>query len=194
MLTPLASQGPQVSNDCSAYVESPEYDSNVFARPVDTNSYLNLGAISPQTPGPVGFYEPVSVVNNSDCYLYPESWSSEIHISDEVGFEINVASILPEMWATPDPTPIMPTAQVLWPLSDLSDLPRYMLDDSASHVAAMASPTQYQFRDVLDPVRPEWIFYQPTVTDTAIVTSAPFTYDLNSATSYVPIWEVPFIL
>jgi hypothetical protein len=194
MLTPLPSQGSQVSNDCYAYVESPEYDSNFFVRPVDTNNYLNLGAISPQTPGPVILYEPASVVNDPDCYLYPESWSSEVHMSNEVGFGVNGTTVLPEMWATPDSMAITSATQIPCPLSDLSNLQRHTMDESTSHISGIPSTNQYQSRNALDPVRPEWTFYSPTVTDMAVVPSAPFMYDFNSATNYAPVWELPFIL
>lgn len=194
MLTPLPSQGSQVSNDCYAYMGSAEYNPNIFVRPVDTNNYLNLGATSPQTPGPVMLYEPVSVVNDPDCYLHPESWSRELHMSNDLRFEVNGTTVLPETWAIPDSTTILSTMQIPCPLSDISNSSRYMLDGPASHVTGIASPVQYQFRNALDPVTPEWTFYGPAVSDVAVTTSAPFMYDLNSASNYAPVWEVPFIL
>ncbi|KAG9195420.1 hypothetical protein G6011_00541 [Alternaria panax] len=193
MLTPLPSQEPQVFNDCCAYVQSSEYDTNIFAQAVDTNTYLNLGAISPQTPSPVIMYEPVSVVSHPDCYLYPESWPSEAYMSDEAGFEIDVTNGLPEMWATPDSATMVPIAHMPWLFSDPLNLPQHMLDESASHIVGMASLAQYQFRNTLDPVRPEWTFHGSTDTDMTIVTSAQFVCDMNSATSYAITWEVPFL-
>jgi hypothetical protein len=189
MLAPILSQGPQVSYNCYAHVDGPMYDPSIFARPMDADNHLHLGAISPQTPSPVTLYEHVSVLNDLDYHQYDDSWFDEMHMLDGVGFEVSAAGFPPERWVVPNSTNMVPTAQVPWSLYDLPDLLQYKLDESVSHLGGMASSAQYQFGNDLDSIQPESTFYRPTVTEMTVLTSAPFMYDLNAATSYAPVWE-----
>ncbi|CAI9631641.1 unnamed protein product [Alternaria burnsii] len=189
MLGPILSQGPQVSYNCYAHVDGPMYDPSIFARPIDMDNHLYLGAISPHTPSPVTLYENVSVLNDLDYHQYDDSWSDEMHMLDGFGFEVSAAGFLPETWVVPNSTNMVPTEQVPWSLYDLPDLLQYKPDESVSHLGGMASSAQYQFGNDLDSIQPESTFYRPTVTDMTVLTSAPFMYDLNAATSYAPVWE-----
>ncbi|CAN9357656.1 unnamed protein product [Alternaria sp. RS040] len=143
-------------------------------------------AISPHTPSPVTLYENVSVLNDLDYHQYDDSWFDEMHMLDGFGFEVSAADFPQETWVVPNSTNMVPTEQVPWSLYDLPEL-QYKPDESASHLGGMASSAQYQFGNDLDSIQPESTFYRPTVTDMTVLTSAPFMYDLNAATSYAPV-------
>jgi hypothetical protein len=192
MLTPLSSKDSQVLHGDFTYLDSPDQDLDVFTHPADANSYINLEDMSPQTPDPVYHYQPISVVHDTSPYLYPQSWSDGVLLPTEFGFNFSGEDILTKAWALPDATTTTPVAHIPWALHGIFDTSQQISDDSGSHVTGLASPPQCLFRNFSDPVHSEWIFYEPTVADIDVVTSAPFIHDFNQTTNRTPSWELPF--
>jgi len=193
MLTPLSPRVSQTLNGSYTYINTSEQDSDFFTQSVGANSYFNLGTMSPQTPSPIHPYQPVSVVHETDLCSYPRLWSDEVLMPIECGFDFNVNGVLPQTWTTSHVTTDIPIAQTPWGLSDFLDATQQTPEEPVSNAAGIASPFQYQFRDTSSPYHPDWTYYEHTIPDLNVATSATSIHDFNFAISRPPIWEASLI-
>jgi hypothetical protein len=195
MLTPLPTYTSQILDECYSYSSSPEQDLSRFTRAMEMSTFPNLGRLSPQTPDPIVCHEPVSMLDNFDHYTTSQPWSDEALTSCEVGFDPNMAGMLPlDIWPTPDTTDLMSMAQLSWPQSVLSASSQQMSTGLILRNDAVPSMTTSEYsvdNYSSDAMSGDWKIYQPTTTHMDLantITLAPYIHDVNSIPTHAPIW------
>lgn len=134
MLTPLpTSYTPQIIDEYS-YSSSPEPNMGGFSRSMDQNNYITANrAMTPSTPEPFAFNDPIAIADPFDQYMNTPSWSDDGSMAVGLGFEHDMPGMLPnDMWSTPEPESITPMG--------LCDSPTVM--NNWSHPALSVSPPQ----------------------------------------------------
>ncbi|KAL1607974.1 hypothetical protein SLS60_002913 [Paraconiothyrium brasiliense] len=135
MLTPLpTSYTPQIIDEYS-YSSSPEPNMGGFSRSMDQNSYITSSrAMTPSTPEPFAFNDPIAIADPFDQYMSTPSWSDDGSMAVGLGFEHDMPAMLPNnMWSTPEPESITPMG--------MCDSPTVM--NTWSHPALSVSPPQH---------------------------------------------------
>ncbi|KAF1976481.1 hypothetical protein BU23DRAFT_27885 [Bimuria novae-zelandiae CBS 107.79] len=134
MLTPLPTYPTPVIEDSFSYSSSPEPNMGGFSRSMDQNGYITASrAMTPSTPEPFAFHDPIAIADPFDQYMNNSSWSDDGSMAVGLGFEHDIPGMLPsDMWATPEPESITPMG--------LCDSPTAM--NNWSHSAMSVSPPQ----------------------------------------------------
>lgn len=106
MLTPLQPYTPQIIDECYSYSSSPEPHLAPFPHNMEKNSFLHSGRLTPQTPEPFPYNEPLSVTEPFDQFMNMQPWSHEGQMPIGLGFENDIPGLMPaepdmRMW-TPD--------------------------------------------------------------------------------------------
>ncbi|KAJ4289159.1 hypothetical protein N0V90_011501 [Kalmusia sp. IMI 367209] len=134
MLTPLPTYTPQIIDESYSYSSSPEPNMGAFSRSMDQNGYLaSSRAMTPSTPEPFAYHDPIAIADPFDQYMGNQSWSDDGSMAVGLGFEHDIPGMLSnDMWATPEPESITPMG--------LCDSPTTM--SAWSHPAMSVSPPQ----------------------------------------------------
>lgn len=196
MLTPLPTYASQIVDECYSYSSSPEQNLSGFTDAMDANNFHNSGRLTPQTPEPIIYHEPVSMGDNLDPYMNSQPWSEDALASVGLGFESDLTSMLPtDMWSAPE-AEMIPMAHMSWPQPGLNMSPQHMAVDLASHTRGVPSLTTSECSvedfNSISTNPDEWPIYHattPQLNMINMVTSAPFMQDMNALQSHAPIWE-----
>ncbi|KAF1850445.1 uncharacterized protein K460DRAFT_400510 [Cucurbitaria berberidis CBS 394.84] len=201
MLTPLPTYTSQIVDEWHSYSSAPEQNMVAYTQAVEMNTFPISGRLTPQTPEPTIYHEPLSIGENLDPYMNSQSWSDEVFVSAGLGFDPDMTAMLPtNMWPTSEHEQVMQMDQMSWPQPSLAVSPTHMSTELGSNTCEVPSLTtsECSAEDFNNPGPSvdEWSIYQPTATQINIanfVTSAPFLHDLNLIPSHAPIWEDVFI-
>jgi hypothetical protein len=198
MLTPLPTYASQIIDECFSYSSSPEQNLSSFTQAMDINSFPMPGYPSPQTPEPITYHEPISIMDSFQHYATSQAWSNEALASCELGFEPNMANMLPiDVWPTPDTTDLA-TNHLSWSQYGISVSPQQISTELILHSDAVPITTSEYSMDGYssDTMRGDWTIYQPTTTDMDLanmVTLTPYMHDINSGPSHGPILNDVFV-
>lgn len=202
LLTPLPTYASQVVDECYSYSSSPDKNFDGFTQRMETNAISNSGRLTPQTPEPTIYHEPLSMSESMDHYMTSRPWPDDVMASVGLGFEPDMTTVLStEMWSAPRPENMMPMAHMSWKPSALSVSPLEILgNDLGSHTRVIPSLTTSECSvedfNTSGPGQDDWIIYQPIATfmDMAsLATSAPFMHDPETIPGLAPTWEDIFI-
>jgi hypothetical protein len=95
MLTPLPTYTPQIVDGFS-YSSSPETSMAAFSQHMDKNSLLTAGRMTPRTPEPFVYNEPLQIVDPFDQYTNTQAWSDDGLMPIGLGFESDIPGLLPD--------------------------------------------------------------------------------------------------
>ncbi|CAO2653417.1 Nn.00g028280.m01.CDS01 [Neocucurbitaria sp. VM-36] len=201
MLTPLPTYTSHIVDECYSYSSSPEQNMVGYTQTIDMNAFPSSGRLTPQTPEPIIYHEPLTTGGILDPYITSQPWSDEVLGSAGLDFDPDMTAIIPiNMWSAPEPAHIMPMAQMSWPQSSFSVSPSHMSAELVSHASGAPSLTTSECSvedfNTSGTNAEEWSIYQPTATQinmADLVTSAAFMHDMKSIPSHAPIWEDVFI-
>ncbi|KAF2265952.1 hypothetical protein CC78DRAFT_542906 [Lojkania enalia] len=103
MLTPLQTYTPHIVDEYYTDFSSPEPNMSVFAPHMAKNNILGSGRLTPQTPEPFAYNEPLSIADPFDQYTNSQAWSDDGHMPIGLGLE-NEGLMLQEpdmrMWSS----------------------------------------------------------------------------------------------
>ncbi|KAL5384381.1 hypothetical protein PMIN06_004615 [Paraphaeosphaeria minitans] len=207
MLQPLpTSYTPQIIDEY-AYSSSPEPNMGSFPRSMEQNSYITSSrAMTPSTPEPFAFNDPINIADPFDNYMSTPSWSDDGSMAVGLGFEHDMPGMLAnDMWSTPEPESITPmgichspTAMNTWSHPALSvsppQLPMGMPPHSKGVPSLSLSEASTEEFNSPRHMQQEWSNVQPhagQIMSKPMVTSS----FMNNAKSYAypkapqPIWE-----
>lgn len=110
MLTPLPTYTTPIIEDSFSYSSSPEPNMGNFSRSMDQNAYITSSrAMTPSTPEPFAYHDPIAIADPFDHYMNTPSWSDDGSMAVGLGFEHDMPGMLPnDMWSTPEPESITP--------------------------------------------------------------------------------------
>jgi hypothetical protein len=196
MLTPLPMYSSRIVDECFSYSSSPELNPSDLTQQMKINSCLNLGRRSPQTPEPVIYQEPVSIMDSTDNYTTCHPWSDETLLSSQLGFDLSMAELIPmNIWSASETAQTMPMPQVSWPHSGFMESPQHIpMEFPPHHRVVPSMPTnEFLVEDYSSDATPgNWTIYQPTATHTCLanmVTSGSFMRDINFIPNHAYTWE-----
>jgi hypothetical protein len=201
MLTPLPTYNTQIIDECYSYSSSPDQNLTGFTPNMDSSHFPTSGRLTPQTPEPITYHEPMSMVGLPDQWINVQPWSDDTLVSVGLGFDGDMTTMLPtELWSAPETAQTAPVAQLAWPHPSLSMSPQSISSELVPHPSAVpplsiseCSADDYNTSGVY---HENWAHCQPTASqiDMAnMVTSAPFMHDLRTISSAAPVWEDVFM-
>lgn len=203
ILTPL----PTATYSCQATNERHSVEDNAdqglvdYLPVLDGGSFPVSGCLTPQTPGPVMYHEPISMDGISEHLATDQTWPDDSLVS--LGFNLdNDTSSMPAMgqWSLPEPSYVMPMTQMPWNQSPFSLPPQAISNDFVPHAAAMAplslaenSMENFDTTAAFDGTWDSCPIDMPQIGMGILASSGPFMQDFRSSSDIVPIWEDAFI-
>jgi hypothetical protein len=200
MLTPLSAHSSQSVDECFSYSSSPEQNLTSLTQAMELNHFPNPGGRSPQTPEPIVYHEPISIIDNTDHYSICQPWSDEALTSSQLGFDLSMSELLPRnIWSASETAQTMPVSQMSWLHHEFLDSPQQIPMEFTPRYGAVPSinTSEYSVDDYSADAMPgDWKIYRPTATQMYLanmVTSGPFMHHTNSFPMHAPLWEDTFI-
>ncbi|KAF2732155.1 hypothetical protein EJ04DRAFT_343271 [Polyplosphaeria fusca] len=118
MLTPLPTYTPHIVDEYYTDYSSPEPNMGAFAPHSSKNGFMASGRLTPQTPEPYAFNEPLSIADPFDPYSNAQ-WSDDGQVPIGLGFENDMQTMMmpeanmrmwtPELDSTPTSMEPMPS-------------------------------------------------------------------------------------
>lgn len=182
MLAPLHTYTPQIIDEC--YSSSPEPNISVYSQHMDRSQFAPSGRLTPHTPEPFQYNEPVSFPDPFHQYnAHP--WSNEVHEPIGLGFGNNIPGLMPNdaetrVWAPEFDTNTMqmgnmraydpsmtesPVTTNVWASSALSISPP-QLPHTRAVPSLSISECSLQDSESPNPVQDEWTNFRSGSTDT----------------------------
>jgi hypothetical protein len=211
MLTPLQTYTPHIVDECYSYSSSPESAASAFPANTEKNSFMHPGLLTPRTPEPFSYPEPIAMSESFDQYMGPDVWTQEGQIPIGLGFENDIPGLMPmdpdmNIWAptfnahdTPmEPTPVNsaltynpPTSSSAWTNLALSVTP-----NQSPHTRAVPSLSisEYSAPDSDSPNvgQGEWAYYQNfsgNIPSAEPVTSTPYLDSIRTMPMDTKAWD-----
>lgn len=191
MLTPLPTHTPYTAYESRPSSEDCEQDLTFSEQTMSNNNLSILGGLSPPTPEPAVFHEPIPMVHCIDYSSYPHSWCEEVSASIEYDFGSTLTDILaPEMWLMSNTAiTIPPVSHTSWPQSDLVfQQPQMQMEYVSYHDDIYTySGSQPTSGGCFSSPTPDWRIFEPAGTG---LRTAASSYLLTTMQSN---WEDSFV-
>ncbi|KAJ4364407.1 hypothetical protein N0V83_009001 [Neocucurbitaria cava] len=200
-LIPLPTYASQIVDECYSYSSTPEQSMIGFTHAMDMNTFPTSGRLTPQTPEPIIYHEPLAMGENLDPYITSQPWSDDSLVSAALDFDPDMTTIIPtNMWSAAEPEHIMPITQLHWlqpsfPMSP-PHLSAELVEQTSGAPSLSTSECSVEDFNTSGTNADEWSIYQPTATQINIanlVTTTAFLQDIRPIPSHAPIWEDVFI-
>lgn len=209
MLTPLQLQSytPHIMDECySDHYSSPEPNMGVFPHQVDKNSFTHSGRLTPQTPEPFRYSEPLSIADPFDQYMNSQAWSEDGQMPIGLGFENDIPGLMPggpdmRMW-TPEldasTTPMAHGSQALadvWPTTVSAPSPPQLPHTRAVPSLSLSECSVPDF-DSPNAAQEEWTNFRSHASDMAMpkpTTSISYVDSLKAIPRPTQAWEDGFL-
>ena len=173
---PLSMDTPCIIDESQLYIKNPEQIMVRSDQAMWTSSISSLGGLSPPTPEPMAFHEPITMIHCADYISYPQTWYEEISASIEHGLGSSFSDIPPSqilaMRDNASTVPFMPSES--WPNSDYALLHPQTFTEPTSYYnnAGCYSGSQLLSRGWLPNSMPDWTTFEPTSPELTTVLSA----------------------
>jgi hypothetical protein len=191
MLTPLPIHTPYTIDGSQSYSEDSEKDLTGLEQTMLRANFSSLGGLSPPTPEPMVFHEPVPTVHCADYNPYPQSWYEDVSTSIEHEFGPPITDILPpQMWMMPNAASTMPAmGQASWPEPNLMFEQPQILTEPVSYYddTGSFSDGQLSSDDCFSTLMPDWKIFEPSDAELSTAVSTAFVSVMQSG------WEDAFM-
>ncbi|KAF2818901.1 hypothetical protein CC86DRAFT_450352 [Ophiobolus disseminans] len=201
-LTPLPTHTSPTVDSCYSYpVFSDHQDLSEYSLGMEAHDFPVAGRLTPQTPEPLIYHDPLSISDMSDQWMPSQPWSGESLEFVQSGFDSDITPMLPaELWAPPDHAHVAPITQLAWNHPSLSASPQELPQELVPHMGAVPSLSisecSVEEFNGAGAFHENWTNCLPITTQlgmTGMVTQAPFMHGLGSSSSAAPMWEDVFM-
>jgi hypothetical protein len=200
MLTPLPSYTSQNVGKRYSYPITTEQDLSGYTPTLDASSFPGSGCLTPDTPGSIGYQEPLSIVELTEQWI-SESWSDDALTNVGLGFGEDITSMLPnELWSNPEQQHSATDTQMPWYQSSFTGSPQPMPSETMAHARTMPSLSisECSVNDFNNSgvFHEDWANCQnstPQFDMADMSTCAPFMQALDTAPNSAPVWEDVFM-
>jgi len=203
-LTPLPTYTSPTVDSCYSYpVFSDHQNLSEYAIPLEQNSFPISGRLTPQTPEPPIYHEPLAVGEMSDLWMASPLWPDNSLGLIGLGYDAGMTTVLPaELWSASNHGRVhsAPATQIAWPQASISASPQSMSHEIIPHKGAVPSLSisecsleDFQSTGVF---HEDWANFQPITSQlelSNVVAPAPFMHNLGPNPSTTPMWEDVFM-
>ena len=185
-LSPLPSDSPHTFEKSYLYNHTPEYELVDYGHNIPESGLSSLGPLSPSTPEPIVFQEPMSAAQSAECNPWPQMWYEGMSTSTE--HMLDPIASANGHWEAPSVAMTVPSYQFmdLQPhvVFEQPHIPKTSISyhDMYSFSGNQLSPENYS----LDPM-PDWMIGPPTHAELSTTMSIPFLPEMQYD------WEDVFI-
>ncbi|KAH7072199.1 hypothetical protein BKA63DRAFT_492835 [Paraphoma chrysanthemicola] len=201
VLTPLPTYRPQIMDESYSYSSSPEQNMMGVSAATDHAGLAVSGRLTPQTPEPIVYHEPLSLGDFSDHWTGAQPWNNESVMSCGLDIDGDYAGPIPvELWSTPEYNHPELLNQVPWHQPSLSVSPHIvsaeMVPNAGAVPALCMSEGSLDDFNMSGTFHEDWALCRPTTDQlgmASILSAAPFMHDLRPVSSVGPVWEDVFM-
>lgn len=167
----------------------------------EANNFPVSGRLTPQTPEPILYHEPLNMNTLTESWIKNPSWSDDSIMSLGSSYDSDMTAFLPtDMWSTTHFMNLMPVHQMSWPQPQYSYSPQSMSSDMVPHARAVPplSIGDYSVDNCNNSgtFQNGWSDCQIASDQSdliGLVSCAPFDLNLSAFPSTSPIWEDVFV-
>ncbi|USP75465.1 hypothetical protein yc1106_02739 [Curvularia clavata] len=191
VLTPLPTQTPYTANESQLCSEDCEQNQTFSEHAMSNSNLSSLGGLSPPTPEPMVFHEPVPVAHCIDYSSFPQPWCEEVSASIEYDFGSIITDIVsPDTWTMSNTAITIPsTSHIQWPQPDpIFQQPRIRMEQiSYPDGIGTYSGSQSSSEGCFSSPIPDWRMFEPVGAELSTNASTSLLLNMSSG------WEDGFV-